>query len=45
MSKTFYDMAKRYYEEGRWNKDMIDSLYAKGRLTEEEYNNIIGENE
>lgn len=42
--KKIYDMCKEHYP-GDWNRDMIDKLYAKGRLTEEEYRDIIGENE
>lgn len=40
MSKT-YEMAKKYYPD-KWNLAMIDNLYNIGRLTLEEYNDIIG---
>ncbi len=43
MSATVYKMAKKYYDEGLWNKAQIDHLYEIGRLTEEEYHDIIGE--
>lgn len=44
MSKTIYDMAKKYYPE-KWNRAQIDHLYELGRLTREEYEDIIGEKE
>lgn len=40
-----YVMAKKYYNEGKWNRAQIDHLYEIGRLTQEEYEDIIGENE
>lgn len=43
MSRSIYEMAKKYYQEGKWNRAQIDNLYAKGRLIEEEYRDIIGE--
>ena len=33
-------MAKKYYPR-LWSKDRIDALYAAGKLTEEEYKDII----
>lgn len=41
MSKAIHDMAKKYYEEGKWNKAQIDHLHDIGRLTDEEYIDII----
>lgn len=35
-------MAKKYYPN-MWNREMVDNLYKLGRLTEEEYKDIIGE--
>lgn len=43
MSATVYKMAKKYYDEGLWNKAQIDHLYEIGRLTEAEYRDIVGE--
>lgn len=43
MSAAVYKMAKKYYEEGLWNRAQIDHLYEIGRLTEAEYHDIIGE--
>ncbi len=40
---SVYQMAKKYYPE-KWNRAQIDHLHEIGRLTEEEYNDIIGEN-
>ena len=41
MSKVFYAMAKKNYP-GLWNREMVDNLYSLGRLTEEEYADIVG---
>lgn len=35
-----YEMAKKYYPT-KWNRAMIDRLYSAGKLTLEEYNDII----
>lgn len=40
MSKRFYDMAKKNYPH-LWNRQMIDNLHNLGRLTDEEYEDII----
>lgn len=42
MSKAIYDLAKKYYPD-KWNRAMIEKLYNDGKLTEEEYREIIGE--
>lgn len=36
---------KYYYQTGLWNINMIDKLLKLGKITEEEYNYIIGNNE
>ena len=41
MSKAVYDMAKKYYPD-KWKRAQIDHLYEIGRLTQEEYEDIIG---
>lgn len=41
MSKIFYDFAKKNFPKF-WNRAMIDNLYALGRLSDEEYREIIG---
>ena len=33
---------KDWYERGIWTKEQVDNLYNKGKITEEEYNYIIG---
>lgn len=38
---TVYEMAKKYYPT-LWDRKRIDALYAAGKLTEEEYNDIVG---
>ena len=38
---TVYVMAKKYYPD-KWDKRYIDHLLALGRLTQEEYEDIIG---
>lgn len=43
MSAAVYKMAKKHYDEGLWNKAQIDHLLEIGRLTQEEYDDIIGE--
>ena len=37
-----YLLAKKYYPT-LWNRARIDTLYAAGKLTEAEYNDIISE--
>ena len=44
MSKVFYNLAKKNYPT-HWNKAMVDNLYDLGRLTEEEYEDVLGEEE
>lgn len=40
MSKRYYDLAKKNYPT-YWNRAMIDNLHDLGRLTDEEYKDII----
>lgn len=42
MSARYYEIAKRNWEAGLWNKMMLDNLLRLGRLTQEEYDDIIG---
>ena len=37
-------MAKKYYPE-QWKKTMVDHLHDIGRLTDEEYYDIVGVDE
>lgn len=39
---SIYEKAKEYYPD-KWNRAMIDRLYAAGKLTDEEYHDIVGE--
>lgn len=38
---TVFEMAKKYYPR-LWDKTRIDALYAAGKLTEEEYTELVG---
>ena len=42
--KAVYDLAVKYYPK-YWNKERLDVLLAKKKLTEEEYNKIVKEKE
>jgi hypothetical protein len=37
---TVYEMAKKYYPR-LWDIDRIEALYKAGKLTEEEYKDIV----
>lgn len=34
---------KRWYEQGLWTAEMVRNAVFKGKLTEEEYREIVGE--
>lgn len=38
---AIYNMAKKYYPD-LWNFQRVELLYNNGKLTEEEYNDVIG---
>ena len=38
-----YDMIKRNYDRGLWNKQMVALAVKKGVITREEYQEIVGE--
>lgn len=40
-SSKIYEMAKKYYPT-YWDKARIDALHDAGKLTDAEYNDIIG---
>lgn len=42
MSQQYYKIAKRNYDNGMWNLAMIQNLLSLGRLTQEEYDDIVG---
>ena len=37
---TVFEMAKKYYPR-LWNKNRIDALYDAGKLTDEEYAELL----
>ena len=39
-----YETIKRNYERGLWNKAMVKIALKKGVITQEQYNEIVGEN-
>lgn len=41
---SVYEMAKKYYPR-LWSKERIDALLKADKLTQEEYNEIVGEHE
>lgn len=43
-SKNF-EKYKNYYERGLWTKEMLRNVMLKGKITEEEFEKIIGEKE
>lgn len=40
--QTVYEMAKKYYPD-KWNRAMLEHLLELGRLTQEEFDEIVGE--
>lgn len=34
---------KKWYEQGLWTAEMVRNAVVKGKLTEEEYREIVGE--
>jgi len=46
MSQRYYLIAKRNYDAGLWNRAMLENLLNLGRLTQAEFDDIVGnENE
>ena len=45
MSQTVYKIAKRNYEAGLWNRAMLENLLNLGRLTQAEFDDIVGDKE
>lgn len=44
MSK-WYKVAKRNYDTGRWSVEMLRNVLGAGRITEDEFREIVGEAE
>ena len=40
MDKTVFELAKKYYPH-LWDEKRIDALYKAGKLTEEEYKQLV----
>lgn len=38
-----FDKIKKYYNDGLWNKDMVKNAVKKGKITSEQYKEIVGE--
>ena len=36
------EMSKKNYERGLWTVEMLQALVAKGKLTQEDLNEIVG---
>ena len=45
MSQKFYVIAKRNYDAGIWNRAMLENLLELGRLTQAEFDDIVGDKE
>lgn len=43
--RKFAEQVKAWYEAGRWNRTMVNNALEKGKITEEEFLEITGENE
>lgn len=43
MSQRYYLIAKRNYDAGLWNRAMLENLLALGRLTQTEFDDIVGD--
>lgn len=41
MSKTI-EKYRKYYLDGAWSKERVDTLLEKGKITAEEYEYILG---
>lgn len=42
---SFAEKVRRWYESGMWTEQMVRNAYAKGRITEEELAEILGQEE
>ena len=40
----WYKLAKAYYPD-KWNRPMVDRLFEEGKLTQEEYDDVVGTGE
>lgn len=40
---TWHDRIKNFYNKKLWTKEMVYNAVVKGKITEEEYADIVGE--
>ena len=38
-----FEKIKKWYEEGLWTKAMVRNAVKKGKITDEQYEEIVGE--
>lgn len=43
MSQRYYLIAKKNYDAGLWNRAMLENLLNLGRLTQAEFDDIVGD--
>lgn len=41
MEKNWFDDIRKYYTAGLWTADMVQNAVAKGKLTQEQCNEIL----
>lgn len=41
---TNFELAKKNYDRGLWTSDMLEKLVERNKITHEEYEEIVGEN-
>ena len=44
MHSKIYEKAKKYYQDGLWSAARLQALVDAGKLTQDEYDEIVGEN-
>lgn len=42
MPKSNFQRYKQYYEDGLWNAEMLANAVAKGKITTQDYAEIVG---
>ena len=42
MAMTTFELAKKNYDRGLWTAEMLLKLVDKGKLTQEQYTDIVG---
>lgn len=43
LSNKDAETAKKWYDKGKWSKQMVAALVEKGKITPEDYEEITGE--